>query len=303
MCGIAGAIWWDSEKAVDPETLRRMTHSIRHRGPDADGHFESPLTPESSRCGVALGHRRLSIIDVDGSAQPLSNEDGRVQLIFNGEIYNYRELRPKLQAAGHVFRTDGDTEVIVHLYEEFGLDFVSHLRGMFVLAIWDESRQRLVIARDRLGQKPLHYRLEAGRLAFASELKALLQIPGISRSLNHQSVLRYMMLQYVPHPHSILQGFQKLPPASIGVLEDQQFTVSSYWSPPFDQPELHRQRIDDWKEELRSTLTEAVRLRLRSGCSSRSISFRRSRFHHHLWRDADPAGSSCANVFDRISSS
>ena len=264
MCGIAGAIWWDHTRAVSSETLRRMTDSLRHRGPDADGHFETAQRRNDDRHGVALGHRRLSIIDVAGSAQPLSNEDGQIQLIFNGEIYNFEELRPKLIEAGHVFRTDGDTEVIVHLYEEYGLQFVDHLRGMFALAIWDASRQRLVLARDRIGQKPLHYRLEDGRIAFASELKALLQIPDLPRQLDHASALRYMMLQYVPHPHSILEGFSKLPPASLGILERQEFRVQRYWTPPYQTPELGQSRIADWKEELRATLTRAVQLRLRS---------------------------------------
>ncbi len=274
MCGIAGAIWWQPPKAISNETLRRMTDTIRHRGPDADGHYFWPAgdtrsaangrPSESPRTGVALGHRRLSIIDVASSAQPLGNEDNSIQIVFNGEIYNYQELRTGLLNAGHQFRTGGDTEVIVHLYEQHGLDFVNHLRGMFALAIWDSNRQRLIIARDRLGKKPLYYRLEEGRLSFASELKALLQIPGIPRSLDCQSVLRFLTLQYVPHPHCILEGFQKLPPATIGVIENGRLSMQTYWSPPFDQPELNRTRVEDWQDELRSTLSEAVRLRLRS---------------------------------------
>lgn len=263
MCGIAGAVWWQADRVVTAETLSRMTDSIRHRGPDADGHYFRP-TAGSAASGVALGHRRLSIIDVAGSAQPLGNEDGSIQIVFNGEIYNYRELRPDLIARGHQFRTEGDTEVIVHLYEEYGLDFVQHLRGMFAIALWDSGRQRLILVRDRLGQKPVFYRLESGRLSFASELKALLQIPGIPRVLNRKSVLKFLTLQYVPHPHSILEGFQKLPPATIGVLENGQFHLSNYWTPPYDQPDETRAAIGDWKDELRETLTEAVRLRLRS---------------------------------------
>ncbi len=242
-----------------------MTDSIRHRGPDADGHYFWPTRDfRSDGIGVALGHRRLSIIDVAGSAQPLGNEDGSIQITFNGEIYNYLELRADLVRAGHQFRTDGDTEVIVHLYEQYGLDFVKHLRGMFVLAIWDANQQRLVIARDRLGKKPLYYRLDEGRLSFGSELKALLQIPGIPRTLNRQSVLRFLTLQYVPHPHCMLEGFSKLPPATVGIVQNGQLTLQTYWSAPFDQPELGRTRVEDWQDELRSTLTEAVRLRLRS---------------------------------------
>lgn len=265
MCGIAGAIWWQPSQAISAETLQRMTDSIRHRGPDADGHYFWPSRDvRSASMGVALGHRRLSIIDVAGSAQPLGNEDGSVQIVFNGEIYNYLELRADLLRAGHQFKTDGDTEVIVHLYEQYGLDFVKHLRGMFALAIWDSNQQRLVVARDRLGKKPVYYRLEEGRLSFASELKALLQIPGVPRTLNRQSVLRFLTLQYVPHPHCMLEGFQKLPPATIGILQHGKFTQQTYWSAPFDQPQLGRTRVEDWQDELRSTLTEAVRLRLRS---------------------------------------
>ncbi|MCA9033680.1 MAG: asparagine synthase (glutamine-hydrolyzing) [Planctomycetaceae bacterium] len=265
MCGITGAIWWQNERAVSAQTLQRMTDSIRHRGPDADGHYFRPAdNTASTSLGVALGHRRLSIIDVAGSAQPLSNEDDQIQIVFNGEIYNYQELRPDLIARGHQFRTDGDTEVIVHLYEEYGLNFVQYLRGMFAIAIWDARHRRLVLVRDRLGQKPLFYRLESGRLSFASELKSLLQIPDMPRELDRMSVLRFLTLQYVPHPHCILQGFNKLPPSTIGVLQDGQLNLQTYWSPPYDQPQLHRAKIADWQDELRDTLTEAVRLRLRS---------------------------------------
>lgn len=277
MCGITGAIWWQADQAVSRETLQRMTDSIRHRGPDADGHYFWPnedshpsigsraaQSPTPAAPSVALGHRRLSIIDVAGSAQPLGNEDGSVQIVFNGEIYNYLELRADLLRAGHQFRTDGDTEVIVHLYEQHGLEFVKHLRGMFALAIWDSNQQRLVIARDRLGKKPLYYRLDAGRLAFGSELKTLLQIPGIPRTLDRQSVLRFLTLQYVPHPHCMLEGFSKLAPATLAIVQNGQLKLQTYWSAPFDQPELGRTRVEDWQDELRSTLTEAVRLRLRS---------------------------------------
>jgi asparagine synthase (glutamine-hydrolysing) len=277
VCGITGAIWWQADRAVSRETLQRMTDSIRHRGPDADGHYFWPVhesrptigsrttdSPTPAAPSVALGHRRLSIIDVAGSAQPLGNEDGSVQIVFNGEIYNYLELRADLLRAGHQFRTDGDTEVIVHLYEQHGLDFVKHLRGMFALAIWDSNQQRLVIARDRLGKKPLYYRLDEGRLAFGSELKTLLQIPGIPRTLDRQSVLRFLTLQYVPHPHCMLEGFSKLAPATLAIVQNGQLKLQTYWSAPFDQPELGRTRVEDWQDELRSTLTEAVRLRLRS---------------------------------------
>ncbi|MFO0427097.1 MAG: asparagine synthase (glutamine-hydrolyzing) [Planctomyces sp.] len=269
MCGIAGAIWWQADKAISRDVLQRMTDSISHRGPDADGHYFRPDPPQSPADGfvglnVALGHRRLSIIDVAGSAQPLGNEDNTIQIIFNGEIYNYRELRPELIARGHQFRTDGDTEVIVHLYEEYGLNFVDHLRGMFSIAIWDSRNRRLILLRDRMGQKPLFYRMESGRLSFASELKALLQMPGVTRTLDRHSVMRFLTLQYVPHPHCILEGFQKLPPATMGIFEHGRLRLQTYWTPPFNEVDESRSTTADWKDELRSTLTEAVRLRLRS---------------------------------------
>jgi len=263
VCGIAGAVWWRQNKRVERDVLQRMTDAIQHRGPDAEGHWLSDDSVDRGP-GVALGHRRLSIIDVVGSRQPLSNDDGSVQIVFNGEIYNYKELREQLQASGHQFRTDGDTEVIVRLYEQHGLDFVEHLRGMFALAIWDAREQQLVVARDRTGQKPFFYRLEEGRLAFASVLKALLQIPDAPRELDRQSVLRFLTLQYVPAPHSMLKGYTRLPPATLAVLKDGDFTARRYWTPPYDQPELNRNRIEDWTEELRHEMTEAVRLRLRS---------------------------------------
>lgn len=262
MCGIAGAIWWDSALSIDRPVLKRMTDAIRHRGPNAEGHYVAGDGTRSS-AGVSLGHRRLSIIDVGGSAQPMGNEDGSVQIVFNGEIYNYRELRQKLTGS-HQFRTDGDTEVIVHLYEEYGLDFVQDLRGMFALAIWDAKEQRLVLARDRAGQKPLFYRQDDDRFVFASELKALLQIPGISRELDRNSVLEFLTLQYVPAPRSMLKGYRRLPPAHIATIQRGDYKEWSYWTPPYDQPELERSSIADWQEELRSEMTEAVRLRLRS---------------------------------------
>lgn len=239
-----------------------MTDALAHRGPDAEGHWR--CESGEAQVGVALGHRRLSIIDVTGSAQPLGNEDLSIQIVFNGEIYNYRELRQELLAAGHQFRTDGDTEVIVHLYEQYGLQFVDHLRGMFALAIWDSRQQRLVVVRDRLGQKPFFYRMDDGRFSFASELKSLLQIPDSPREVDRHSMLRFLSLQYVPAPHSILRGYHRLPPASLAVIENGKMTVRRYWSPPYQEPQEHRNRISDWSEELRATLTEAVRLRLRS---------------------------------------
>ncbi|MCA9068202.1 MAG: asparagine synthase (glutamine-hydrolyzing) [Planctomycetaceae bacterium] len=273
MCGITGAAWTDRGQPIDSEVLARMVQAIAHRGPDADGFYFSPREEGSSQPGAALGHRRLSIIDLAGGQQPLSNEDGSIWIIFNGEIYNYRELRPILESQGHRFQTDSDTETIVHLYEEYGTDCVSHLRGMFAFAIWDQRKQRLFLARDRLGQKPLFYRQEDQRLLFASELKALLQVPDAPRELNPQALDAYLLYQYVPHPMSILKGYHKLPPGHWAVYEQGQLRVERYWHPPYDDvfaPNKNTGVADTpwtperWQRELRNTLTEAVNLRMRS---------------------------------------
>ena len=286
MCGIAGGVWRNGASALTREIVTRMTDVLRHRGPDdADVYLssespESRRRPGSERSGsgtqAALGFRRLSIIDLAGGRQPLSNEDGTVWVVFNGEIYNYRELRPDLESRGHRFSSQSDTEVIVHLYEEYGPDCVDYLRGMFAFAVWDERRGRLMLARDRLGQKPLFYRHESDRLLFASELKAILQVPGVPRELNHAAVDMYLAYQYVPDPHCILKGYAKLPPAHRAIWENGELTVDRYWRPPYGDDALGAMRSgwdldladdpapDDWKRLLRETLTEAVRLRMRS---------------------------------------
>ncbi|MGH7127930.1 MAG: asparagine synthase (glutamine-hydrolyzing), partial [Planctomycetaceae bacterium] len=273
MCGLTGAVWSGEHEPLSDAVLRRMTDVLAHRGPDDAGLYFSPQSrgvsarSDGGPC-AALGFRRLSIIDLEGGHQPLSNEDGTIWIIFNGEIYNYRELRPPLEAAGHRFRTHSDTETIIHLYEEHGSDCVEHLRGMFVFAIWDERRRRLFLARDRLGQKPLFYRHDPGRLIFASELKSLLQMPGAPREVDPQAVDLYFTYQYVPHPHCILRGYRKLPPAHWMLYENDRLEVRRYWSPPFDDAEgvqrVQRQPIEETRRQLRETLTEAVRLRMRS---------------------------------------
>jgi asparagine synthase (glutamine-hydrolysing) len=265
MCGITGAIWTDPSVALAPEVLARMTALLAHRGPDEAGSYTSGLKTHAAQGtmpGVALGHRRLSIIDVAGGHQPLSNEDGSVWIVFNGEIYNHRELRHRLEGAGHQFRTTCDTEAIVHLYEDEELDFAQHLNGMFALAIWDARNRRLVLARDRLGKKPLYYRVEPERLLFASELKSLLEVPGIERRLDPRALDDYLTLQYVPHPRTIFQGFAKLAPGHLGVWSDGNFTTHRYWNPDFNR-EIDRP-LSGYAEELRELLTSAVRIRLES---------------------------------------
>lgn len=263
MCGIAGVVWSEPAKALDEETLQRMLLAIQHRGPDDSGAYFS--SGHATRC--ALGHRRLSIIDLGGGHQPLCNEDESVWIAFNGEIYNYKELREDLIAKGHQFKTDSDTEVIVHLYEEEGEECLQSLRGMFAFAIWDERQEKLFIARDRIGQKPLYYHFAEGRFLFASELKSILQVPGLRKEVDPEAIDLYLTYQYVPYPWTILKGFQKLAPGHCLSLHRNELDVRRYWQAPYEpteddpQPELS---LDQWKSRLRETLTEAVRLRMRS---------------------------------------
>jgi asparagine synthase (glutamine-hydrolysing) len=259
MCGIAGAVWTDAEKAVERGTLQRMIDVLRHRGPDDEGVYVADL---HAGAGVALAHRRLAIIDVAGGKQPLSNEDDSVWVVFNGEIYNFRELRRRLEAAGHRFRTQSDTEVLVHLYEDEGPEFLTQLNGMFALAIWDAKRRQLLLARDRLGKKPLVYRHEPGRLLFASELKAILQVPGVPREIDPQAIDNYLTYQYVPHPRTIFRGIAKLPPGHYAVYRDGRLDVHAYWQPDFNVEE--DRPAADYAQELRKLLTSAVEMRLQS---------------------------------------
>jgi asparagine synthase (glutamine-hydrolysing) len=265
MCGIAGAVWSDQGRPLERDTLRRMTDALRHRGPDDQGEYRSEFRTDLGHRptpGAALGFRRLAIIDLATGNQPLANEDESVWLVFNGEVYNYVDLRRRLQGSGHRFRTQGDAETIVHLYEDEGLGFVRHLRGMFALALWDANQGQLVLARDRLGKKPLVYRQEPGRLLFASELKALLAVPDVPRQLDAAALDAYLTYQYVPHPATIFRGLHKLPPASLGVYRDGRLRIEGYWTPDFAAES--RRPAAELREQLRHDLTEAVRLRLQS---------------------------------------
>ncbi|WP_422926980.1 asparagine synthase (glutamine-hydrolyzing) [Singulisphaera sp. PoT] len=214
-----------SGEEADLATLERMTATLSHRGPDGDGFF---------REGAAgLGHRRLSIIDIAGGGQPMSNETGTIWVTFNGEIYNDPELRAQLEARGHTFKTRSDTECLVHLYEDHGPEFVKHLNGMFALAIWDIPRRRLVLARDRMGQKPLLYaETPRGGIVFGSEAKALLEHPDVSRELDLDGLARYLFYEYIPAPYSIWKGVRKLPQAHVLVWEEGKSTISRYWQAP-----------------------------------------------------------------------
>jgi asparagine synthase (glutamine-hydrolysing) len=226
MCGIAGFAGWSLGSEDAARTVRTMCDAIVHRGPDDSGYFVAPE--------VALGMRRLSIIDVAGGRQPIANEDGSVQVVFNGEIYNHHELRRELVARGHHFRTRSDTETIVHLYEEMGADFVVRLRGMFAIALWDARARRLVLARDRAGIKPLSYWLTADGIAFCSELRSLLALPRFPRRLDERGIAAFLSLGYVPDPLAAFHGVAKLPPGHVLVWSADRkgdAAVRRYWTP------------------------------------------------------------------------
>ena len=265
MCGITGGTWIEPRLAIDAETLRRMTEVLRHRGPDDEGFYAGDLALRPGRpClpGVALGHRRLAIIDVAGGRQPLANENETVWVVLNGEIYNFPALRRRLEGRGHRLKTQSDTETLVHLYEDEGPEMVSLLDGMFAFALWDADRGLLLLARDRLGKKPLVYRHEPGRLLFASQLKSLLQVPGLPRHIDPQALDEYLTYQYVPHPRTIWQGISKLPPGHLAVYREDRLEVRSYWQPDFRVEE--RLPAGEYASRLRSQITAAVEARLQS---------------------------------------
>ncbi|HEX5103613.1 MAG TPA: asparagine synthase (glutamine-hydrolyzing), partial [Pirellulaceae bacterium] len=265
MCGITGAVWNDPRLGLDEPQLVRMTDAIRHRGPDDEGTYLSEYRlrpPYEAQPGIALGFRRLSIIDLAGGHQPMANEDESVWIVFNGEIYNYRDLRRRLEGAGHKFKTESDTECIVHLYEDEGPDCFTHLNGMFAVAIWDARNRRLVLGRDRLGKKPLVYRNEGSRLLFASELKSLLTVPGLPREVDPAAVDEYLTYQYVPHPNCILKGYRKLPPGHYAQWQEGKLEVRPYWQPDFSHEISISEK--DAAERLRELLESAVTMRMRS---------------------------------------
>jgi len=235
-----------------------MVAVLGHRGPDGEGIY---VDPEEPRCG--LGHRRLAIIDIEGGRQPMGNEDGTVWIVYNGECYNFRQLRELLEGKGHVFRTACDTEVIVHLYEEYGQECVNHLRGMFAFAVWDRKRRALFLARDRLGKKPLYYAVHNGRFLFASECKAILQSEDFPRRADRGAIGEYLLLQYVPAPRTAYADIRQLPPGhSLLVTGEnyQQPCSRSYWSLPV-QPGFEG-TFPQACEQLRQELTRAVEMRM-----------------------------------------
>lgn len=252
MCGIAGKLTYD-RTAVAPELLAAMTDVVAHRGPDSGGYYFGD--------GVGLGHRRLSIIDLSTGDQPLTNEDRTVWVVFNGEIYNFADVRVELESRGHRFRTRSDTEIIVHGYEEWGASCVERFRGMFAFALWDARAKRLLLARDRLGVKPLYYAPLPDSLIFGSEIKSILQDPAVPRNWRPDALNAYLTLEYVPGPATIYRDVHKLPPGHLLLAEQGRVEVRKYWDLPFTGTG-DPARESEYLEQLDALLRESIRLRL-----------------------------------------
>lgn len=279
MCGIAGIIHLDGTPP-DKTVIEAMTDALAHRGPDGCG--IRIIGEGQGRAQAGLGHRRLAIVDLSPrGAQPMSNEDGTLWLTFNGEIYNYRELRTLLAEKGHVFSSNTDSEVIIHGYEEWGTDCAAHFDGMFAFGLWDAPRERLFLARDRWGKKPLHYWADNQFIAFASELGALLKHPRIPREVDDASLSRFLLFEYIPAPSSIIRGAGKLEAAHTLVFEKGRIDIQRYWSPTFPEHRRMDISIDDAAKRLEDLLRQAVKKRLMSdvplgvflsgGCDSSAI--------------------------------
>ena len=259
MCGIAGYLATGQHEGLDA-SLHRMAAAIAHRGPDDEGFLEAVTRNGEVRVGLA--HRRLSIIDLATGHQPMSNEDGSVQIVFNGELYNFPGLRDELVASGHLFRTRSDTETIVHAYEEWGPECVTRFRGMFAFALWDANRERLFLARDRYGKKPLFLHQAGGLLLFASEIKAILAFPGVARRVDREALWDYFAYRYVPAPATLLTGIRKLMPGSYLVCERGTVTETAYFVPDDGKPSAARAPEGDPVSVFLEQLDEAVRIRM-----------------------------------------
>lgn len=251
MCGICGKLNFDRQAKVSPRLLKAMADSIRHRGPDDEGYYASGP--------VGFGFRRLSIIDLNTGHQPICNEDASVWIVFNGEIYNYQELRSYLQTKGHVFKTQTDTEVIVHLYEEFGESCVEKLRGMFAFAIWDDRQETLFIARDRIGIKPLYYSLTEKSLIFGSEIKAILADPEIKPEIVPEMIDRFLTFYYVPGEETLFRNIRKLAPGSSMLVKRGKAQIKQYWDLRFAPTKLN---IEDAEKQFLDLLEESVALHM-----------------------------------------
>ena len=253
MCGISGILSRNGV-GIDRPTLERMTTAIRHRGPDGHGYFVDGE--------IGLGHRRLSIIDLDGGTQPMANEDGTLQIVFNGEIYNFVELRKELEAFGHIFATRSDTEVIIHGHEQWGADCVNHLNGMFAYALWDTKKRELFLARDHLGIKPLYYVNIGHRLVFASEVKALMQDENCPRDIDLDALAELFTFRYVPAPKTLFKGIFKLPPGHYMRASKKEIRIERFWK---WVPLLRKKwREEELIEEYQTLVEDAIKLQLRS---------------------------------------
>lgn len=251
MCGVCGLVYNDPSRRPSPDVLDAMCRTLAHRGPDDQG--VEILGP------AGIGMRRLSIIDLSAGHQPLSNEDGSVWIVFNGEIYNYRELRRSLESAGHTFRTHTDTETLVHGYEEWGADLFQRLNGMFGFALWDSRNRRLLIGRDRLGIKPMYYSHDPERLIFGSEIKAILQAPDIDKTIDLEALNNFLTFEYIAAPKSIFRKIRKLRPGHYLIYENGDVSVHRYWAL---EPEEKHWTESEASERLRELMADSVRLRL-----------------------------------------
>ena len=255
MCGIFGQ--YSNGKPLDKDLFNRKRDTLIHRGPDGGNSWFS----EDGKMGI--GFRRLSFLDLsEKGMQPMCNEDGTVWLVFNGEIYNYRDLRKRLEGSGHIFKSDSDSETVLHLYEDLGTECFEHLNGMFAIAIWDHDKRRLILGRDRLGKKPLFYQYKDRQLVFGSELKALTEAPGFDKEISASAIDQFLTYQYVPHPNSIYKSTKKLAPGHFAVVDESGVHVRNYWKHNFAiEEEIGRQEACS---KLRELLNDSIRLRLRS---------------------------------------
>jgi asparagine synthase (glutamine-hydrolysing) len=259
MCGIAGWIG-RAETTPNQGTLQAMTDAVAHRGPDGEGHWQAAT--RDGRHAVGLGHRRLAIIDLGTGQQPMASHDGRLTIVFNGEIYNFQDLRARLSERGHRFLTQSDTEVIVEAYRAWGPDCVSRFRGMFAFALWDSEQEVLLLARDPFGKKPLYLLDRDGGLMFASEVKSLLACPGVAPRLDRASVYDYLTWRYVPGPHTLFEGIRKMMPGSLAVWRDGRLEERVYYTPPDATQGPDEGLPDDPVAAFRDRLDECVRLRM-----------------------------------------
>ncbi|MCK5595138.1 asparagine synthase (glutamine-hydrolyzing) [bacterium] len=258
MCGICGILNTSLNGNIKEETVRSMCSVLKHRGPDDEGIYLG--WGKDGRKNVGLGIRRLAIIDPDTGHQPIHNEERTIWTVCNGEIYNFRELRKDLEAKGHCFYTHSDAEVIVHLYEEYGVECLNFLRGMFALAVWDDGKKSLLLARDRIGQKPLCYAEIDNELVFASEIKSILQVKQVPRQVNIEAIHNYLTYQYVPSPITAFKGISKLPPAHYLLWENGKISIEQYWN--LNAANKIRMSENEYCSRLRNLFEESVKLRL-----------------------------------------